>query len=74
MPLPDGGTENCFLENGVLCMSKKELAADITREMFENDMFDENNYPDAGTMLYEAQKLILKSLQDYIIISGTLVE
>lgn len=56
-------------------MTKKELADKIAINMLEYGMLDECNYnDDILALLEDARNIILKYFEDYIIISGTILD
>lgn len=51
-----------------------DMAYQIATELLDNDALDLNNFRyDADSLLSFVQEIILSRLQDYLIISGTLL-
>ncbi len=59
---------------GVITMIRNELIDHMVMELMEEDCIDVGNFHDAGDALAAVSCIIRQSLQDYMIIQGTVLE
>lgn len=62
------------IERTGVSMNRNDIARTIAEELLDNDMLDIHNFSgDAEGILECAQEIILKHLQDYLIVLGSVL-
>lgn len=65
---------NYFKKRGVAAMTRNELIDHMTTELMDSDCINIDNFHDAESALDTVRCIIRHSLQDYMIIQGTVLE